>query len=64
MAFGKATGVPGTNTPTPVRGVGTTERLSTHRGDDNPDFGDFDRDTLKRESAYRGTVPVRRKRRR
>lgn len=53
MAFGKATGVAGTFTPTPVRGVGTTERLSSHRGDDERLDDLFDRDTLKRESYYR-----------
>ena len=31
------------NTPTPVRGVGTTEQLSSHRGDDNPNHEGFDR---------------------
>ena len=36
-------------TPTPARGVGTTERLSTHRADDNR-FGDndFERSVINR----------------
>jgi hypothetical protein len=53
MALGKATGVPGTFTPTPVRATGSTERLSTHRGDDDPFHEGFDRDILKRENHYR-----------
>lgn len=46
-------------TPTPARGTGTTERLSTHRADDERLGEGFDRDVLKRESLYR--VPVTRK---
>jgi len=41
-------------TPTPARGVGTTERLSTHRADDNR-FGDneFERSLVNRSSDFR-----------
>lgn len=53
MAFGKATGVPGTFTPTPVRATGSTEQLSSHRADDEHTDDLFDRDILKRESHYR-----------
>lgn len=42
------------HTPTAARGTGTTERLSTHRADDDrTDSEGFDRDVLKRENLYR-----------
>lgn len=53
-------------TPTPARGVGTTERLSTHRADDNR-FGDneFERSLINRGiEPYRGNDKARGRRRR
>lgn len=53
-------------TPLPTRGVGTTERLSTHRADDNR-FGDneFERSLINRVSEpYRGNDKARGRRRR
>ncbi len=53
-------------TPTPARGVGTTERLSTHRADDNR-FGenDFERSVINRTSEpYRASNDKHRGRRR
>jgi len=61
MAFGRATGLPGTNTPTPVRDTGGVERLSSHRGDDNgPADGPraFERDLTGRWRSETGT-PIR-----
>jgi len=63
MAFGRATGIgPGSNTPTPVRGTGDAERLSSHRADDKgPSDGsnEFERSLIKRPEDYRGSIRVR-----
>lgn len=54
-------GVPFTFTPTEVRGVGTTERLSSHRADDERlgEPGDFERDVLRRD--YKRNINVRKR---
>lgn len=60
MAFGKATGIGGF-TPTPVRGTGTTEKLSSYRADDR-DIADgpnqFERD-VQRRFDYNARFPTR-----
>jgi hypothetical protein len=61
MAFGRATGVPGTHTPTPVRATGSTEQLSSHRADDERLGDGFERD-VSRGTDWRAQAPRRRKR--
>ena len=55
-------GIPFTYTPTPVRGVGTTERLSTHRADDERLGEGFERSVVNR-GDWRGKQGRSKKRR-
>lgn len=55
-------GVPFTFTPTEVRATGNTERLSSHRADDERlgEPGDFERDVLRR-GDYKRNINVRKR---
>lgn len=64
MAFDRARPV-NLNTPTPVRGVGTTEKLASHRADDGPyeKGNEFERSIVSRSNDFRGTVRTLRNKR-